>query len=306
MKIIHFSDIHLWDGVLEWRDLWYPKRLLGYVNLSLRRKFRFPPEYARRVTARILEQEADLVVFSGDMTTASLKNEFKAAAALFAPLHDKWGERFFVLPGNHDRYTPVTVGDLRYERTFPYGAMPGADVRVRVLDVDDEWRVIGFDCSRPYMLRSNGHLDEALLRQLDDALGDARLAGRSVILTGHFPYATPSAHKESWQHKLIGEEQLARLVARHQPPVYLHGHKHVRWLFRPDGTPATVCVNSGSAGLDAPAKEKRAGFITLTLDPDHGLTACLAQALSSDGAAWETCDLSIIQCTDAAYTERAR
>jgi len=272
----------------EWRDLWYPKRWLGCINLSLRRRFRFPPAYARQVVNEILAQDADLVVFSGDMTTASLHTEFAGAADLFKPLHDKWGDRFFIIPGNHDRYTPITVGDLRYERYFPYGAMPESGIKVRTFDPDDEWRIIGFDCSKPYMLRSNGIMTKPLLQQLEKALRQAHADDRMVILVGHFPYATPPEHAESWEHKLLGAEALRLLIAQYKPSVYLHGHKHIRWLIHPESTPETTCINSGSAGLKSSNLSKQAGFATIEVDPEKGVTACHAYTLPHDTEAWKS------------------
>ena len=144
MKVLHFGDIHVWRIQLA-PDFWYSKRLLGTVNLAARRRRRFPPHYPKIVADQIMRSDADTVVFSGDMSTMSLVSEFKEAARLFAPIHEKWGDRFFCIPGNHDRYSPGSVKSGLYERYFPYGAFD-EDRLVRRQRLDDNLVIVGFDC----------------------------------------------------------------------------------------------------------------------------------------------------------------
>ena len=82
------------------------------MNLIFSRKKHFPPPLADTVINAIRKEEADAVLFSGDLTTTSLESEFKKAADAFAPLYEKWGDQLIVIPGNHDRYTPVSYTHL--------------------------------------------------------------------------------------------------------------------------------------------------------------------------------------------------
>ncbi len=276
MKILHFGDIHVW----RWHpalDLHYPKRALGLVNLGLRRRFHFPPGYARRIAGEIARQEADLVVFSGDMTTMSLESEFAAAAALFEPIHAKWGERFFCIPGNHDRYTPRSVRLGLYERFFPYGAFEEGK-KVRVVHDAAGFSMVGFDCSHPCRIRSNGTMTEALEEELEEALRDCRDRGSPVMLVGHYPFAYPPEVEIAWQHKLLAAERLRRLVAEYKPVAYFHGHKHIRWILRDREMPETLCVNCGAAGMRSENETKQAGFVTLDLDEATGFAPVAARA----------------------------
>ncbi len=262
MRILHFGDIHFWRLQPDW-DLYYPKRVLGLANLALRRRYRFPPHLAWKAARQIAEEEADLVVFSGDLSTMSLDAEFRDAAEALAPLFEKWGERLFVIPGNHDRYTPRSVRSRRYEKYFPQGALPEGK-RVVARQVADSLSVVGFDASRPFKVRSNGLFDEGLEAELDAELG--RLGGGgAVVLVGHFPYVYPPEVEAAWDHKLLRDEALAELVARHRPAVYLHGHKHIRWALRDARTPDTLCLNCGPAGMASEQPEKHAGWVSFDL-----------------------------------------
>ena len=186
MKVLHFGDIHFWKIGTD-RDFYYPKRTLGTINLTLRRRWKFPPAYARAVAREVARQEADLVVFSGDFTTMSLQAEYRMAAEAFAPIREKFGERLFAIPGNHDRYTPFSVRSRRFETFLPFaaGLIDGGLVRTQV--IDDRLAVIGFDCSHPCRIRSNGTMSDALTAELRQALERQKDEGRAVFLVGHYP-----------------------------------------------------------------------------------------------------------------------
>ncbi len=266
MKILHFGDIHFWHKQLDLSDCLYPKRWLGVVNLSLRRYRKFPPELAHRIAKEVSESDADVVVFSGDMSTMSLNADFDVAAKAFAPIHEKWGDRFFVIPGNHDRYTPGSVKQQRYEQYFPYGVLDGPDRLVTRRDLDDNLTLVGVDCSEPFAIRSNGIVRERTALALDAVLQAANDDGRTVILVGHFPYDTPPDQQETWSHGLLQADRLSHVIATHNPIAYLHGHKHARWAITPDSTPNTLCINCGSAGMQSASIHKQAGYVTFTVE----------------------------------------
>lgn len=281
MRIIHFGDIHFWDIGMAGLDIW-PKRFLGPLNLILRRRRKFPPGYAEAVARRILEEDADLVIFSGDVSTLSRESEFRAGAGALQPIRDKWGERFFLIPGNHDSYTPVSVIRRGFERHFPWGAFPGGKP-VRTLVLSDRLAVMGFECSGPRFILSTGKITLKLEAALTAELSAQEKAGRRVLLVGHYPYALPPGSKDPWEHRLVGADRLARLAARFNPPVYFHGHKHTRWAIRPPASPATLCLNCGSAGMrDDENPMRQAGYLKLEVQDDG--SPVNVQAVTLDGA----------------------
>ncbi|MFT5412428.1 MAG: 3',5'-cyclic AMP phosphodiesterase CpdA [Verrucomicrobiales bacterium] len=286
MKVLHFGDIHFWKLGTD-RDFYYPKRALGSVNLTLRRRWKFPPAYAQAVAQEVARQDADLVLFSGDFTTMSLKAEYRMAAEAFAPIREKFGDRLFAIPGNHDRYTPLSVRSRRFEESLPFAAslIEGALTRSHV--VSERLALIGFDCSHPCRIRSNGTMTDQLVAELREALEAQCEAGRQVFLVGHYPYAYPPEVEISWEHKLLEMERLTELVAEFKPAAYFHGHKHIRWQLRPPETPETPCLNCGAAGMKSSSEEKQAGFLTAEFgDEDFALTRLTAHVLSEDASSF--------------------
>ncbi len=286
MKILHFGDLHVWSRRLVWREAAYPKRWLGPLNLALRRAKKFPPAYRRAAIDAVLAADADVLVFTGDFTTFSLEEEFAEAAELFRPLVERYGERLFALPGNHDRYTRRSVCQGLLEKHLPWvqrGPVAGVELA-------PGFRLLGVDHAEPLWVRSNGIVRDATQRRLAEALAQAKDAGERVLLAGHFPYATPPEHPESWEHRLLGEERLAALLAETEPVAYLHGHKHARWAIRPPATPQTLCLNCGSVAMRHAHADKQAGFLTFDWDAE-GLRNLRAHVCREPGAAWEAAPL---------------
>ncbi|HIG83097.1 MAG TPA: metallophosphoesterase [Verrucomicrobiales bacterium] len=281
MRILHFSDIHFWRLFPGW-DFYYPKRFLGLSNLLLSRRRHFPKDLAESVMRSICEQEADYVLFSGDLTTMSLESEFRDAASAFAPLYDKWGENLVLIPGNHDRYSPRSVRSGFYEKYFPRG-FPGPGKRIFSKRLDTNLSLIGFDASRPFMVRSNGLFDEALEKDLDSEFIVHKESSDRIILMGHFPYAYPSEQPPRWNHKLLRDEALSELISRHEPIAYIHGHKHVRWCVKDSRTPKTICLNAGPAGMRSGSPDKRAGWVTFDVSEEGKISEITKVHLSSDG-----------------------
>ena len=63
MRILHFGDIHFWRLQLA-RDFYYPKRLLGIVNLAMRRRHHFPAQLAREAMMQIASEDKHILSIS--------------------------------------------------------------------------------------------------------------------------------------------------------------------------------------------------------------------------------------------------
>ena len=282
MDIIHFGDIHCWQLNMPLNDLFYPKRYLGTANLWLNRRKKFPPILGRTVLQEIEKQDADLLVFSGDLTTQSLPAEFATAAELFKPLRKKWGSRFILIPGNHDRYTPKSVKKQLFEKHFPYGQLNSQRLLVR--EIDDQSVAIGFDASRPFKIRSNGLMDDELTTALRDELSRQQTAEKRVVLVGHFPASYPSHVPAKWDHELIDRHKLQALIDEFNPLCYLHGHKHERW--RMDNQ-----INCGAAGMTSSNPSKHAGFVRISLD-GSAISTVTGYAMRPDLSGMETFEIA--------------
>ena len=134
-----------------------------------------------------------------------------------------------------------------YERFFPYGAFESGR-SVRVADDPAGFSLVGFDCSHPCRIRSNGTINPTLEAELEAALRDCRDRKRPVLLVGHYPYAYPPDVPIAWQHKLLEARRLTRLIAAYQPLAYFHGHKHLRWILRDARHPGDALCELWSGG----------------------------------------------------------
>jgi 3',5'-cyclic AMP phosphodiesterase CpdA len=293
VKVLHFGDIHFWKIGTD-RDFLYPKRALGTMNLTIRRRWKFPPTYAQAVAREVARQDVDLVLFSGDFTTMSLNAEYQMAADAFAPIREKFGDRLFAIPGNHDRYTPYSVRSRRFESFLPFAASLIEGRLTRTDVISDQLAVVGFDCSHPCKIRSNGTMSDELTAELREALQLQVAEGRKVFLVGHYPYAYPPEVEISWEHKLLNADLLTELVAEFKPAAYFHGHKHIRWQLRPPETPETPCLNCGAAGMKSSSRDKQAGFITADFDDgDFSLRSLTAHVLSDDAQSFTTSPMPV-------------
>jgi 3',5'-cyclic AMP phosphodiesterase CpdA len=261
IRIVHFSDMHLWSWGLDWPDVPL-KRWLGLGNLALRRARQFPYWLAEQVVAEMVKVEADACVFTGDLTTCALGRELDMAVVLLSPLRERWGDDLMIMPGNHDRYTRKVVAAQRFESCL----LPGREQAPWRLDLSSGFTLVGLDCSAPRMMSSRGRFTAEQARQSETALEQVKKEGRRLVLCGHYPYSYPEDFRIKWSHLLPRQDRqrLTNLVRWSQPAAYLHGHEHHRWVHAsPLETPLVPCVNAGSAGCLKSKPHSRAGFLVL-------------------------------------------
>jgi 3',5'-cyclic AMP phosphodiesterase CpdA len=279
MKLIHAGDLHVWRHGILFSDAFAIKRWLGAANLLLHRASLFPPELRNVALEAIEAEKPDAVIFTGDFSQSSQRSEFQECARLFRPLQERLGDRLIALPGNHDVYTPGAVRKQWLETELPWVHTAPVD---RV-DLDGALTVVTVNHSRPFRLRSNGQVDPRTQERLRATLEECRREGRVVLLAGHYPYVTPPEHPETPDHRLLGEEAFSELVQEFSPPVYLHGHKHVRWALRSSHTPSTLCLNCGSLGMSSDQQEKQAGFLSWDQEEDGTVRNLTAHRFTGQG-----------------------
>lgn len=269
LRLIHFGDLHLWRAALG-RDF-YPKRFLGLANLIVRRGRRYPRSVAEALVRRLMTEEADYVLFSGDLTTTSHPEEFRVGRKLLAPLLARWGERFIAIPGNHDRYTPKAVQARYFERLFLEDEQRYPFAR----DLSAQWALVAFDCSLPHLVSSHGVYSAAIHADVKRLVQERRATGREVIVMGHYPLAYPGVRRRPvWsaldQHGLRGSARAAELFETGGARLYLHGHEHRVWSV-PLGAGARS-LNCGSCGQKLRGPGKGASYLRITLE-DRGVAA---------------------------------
>lgn len=244
-----------------WRFGWdwdfSPKRILGLANLALRRARHYPIAVQTAIIEHLATERADHILFTGDISTTSLRSEFEQGQMLLAPLMLRWGEKFHAIPGNHDRYTPHTARRKDFERLF----LGHAQVYPYTVRLNDDWSLIAIDCSIPRALSSRGRMSDDEIAALDAELEHEKASGRQLAVMGHYPLAYPVRVRATWEHVLPERARVLDVLQKHGVQLYIHGHKHWRWLVECGGM---LHANCGSAGLDS--RNRRAGYIRLHFD----------------------------------------
>lgn len=255
LTLVAFSDLHMWRFGWDWD--FSPKRILGLTNLALRRARHYPIAVQTAVIERLATEQADHILFTGDISTTSLRSEFEQGQMLLAPLMLRWGERFHAIPGNHDRYTPRTARRRDFERLF-LGRAQNYPYTVRM---GETWSLVAIDCSIPRAVSSRGRMSDEAIAALDAELAKERAAGRQLAVMGHYPLAYPERVRPSWEHVLPERARVLEVLESHGVKLYIHGHKHCRWLV---DRGSALHANCGSAGLDGHGR--RAGYIRVRIE----------------------------------------
>lgn len=232
-RVLHITDLHFW------RLTWSPrrvasKRLLGMLNLRLRRMDKFDLS-GREQTADMLAREgAATVIVGGDVTTTSLEEEFEEAAAFLKGL--EWrGLKVYAIPGNHDVYTFGVARRKCFER-YLGKFMPGEQLPVRVT-LPGGTPVVFVPGTRPNVISSRGGIGKREIAETVRLVVEAP-AG-PVLVVGHYPLLYRTAvYAQGWTHRL-GNAGVLRdaLGATGRTILYLAGHVHRRSEMRDEQYP---------------------------------------------------------------------
>jgi len=80
VRIALVGDIHVFAKRMARKRYFLSRRILGHTNLVLTRRNRFNHALLQPLTARLKQLQPDAVLFSGDVTTTSLEDEFEDIA----------------------------------------------------------------------------------------------------------------------------------------------------------------------------------------------------------------------------------
>ncbi len=262
MRLCHLSDLHLpLPGPVPRRAL-VGKRVLGWANLRLRRSDTHRLEPFTELLDAVAAEGADLVLITGDLTNLSLESEFAEVGRLLRE-RGLSVARTLILPGNHDRYTPLADLGEAFERGMR-SWLPAGFRRERdwplVRQVGDAI-VFGLDTAvwrGPH--RAAGRLDPRQLERLADALRRLPVDGPwPVIAMHHPPFELEGAFARHYRNGLDEFDALFDAIGNRGATV-LHGHLH-KALRRRRGAIDIIGVPSASADVDG---EHRLAFHVYT------------------------------------------
>ena len=212
MLIAQISDLHC-------RDVDAPATLGNDNNLNI-----------ARAVARLnsFSPRPDLVLATGDLTSAGRPDQYAALADLLAPLEIP----LYLLPGNHDAYQPmmdVFAGQ--------YGLIDDGYEYVRPVIDDGPLRLVGLDTS--VADHHHGAIPEDRIQWLNDVLSDEP-ERPTLIFMHHPPFETGIWWMDSIGI-LQGLDRLAKVLKNHPQIVGMtagHLHRTIHATFA--GIPVTV------------------------------------------------------------------
>ena len=177
-------------------------------------------------TLNLLSPRVDLVVISGDIANSARPEEYEHARTLLGALQIP----FAVIPGNHDRRTPM-------RKVFPDPAYGASDSALNTTRSIDELDILLIDSTVPGS--PHGELDAATLAWLDGTL-TARATRPALLFLHHPPFRTGIAYTDVM--RLRNADSLAVVLKRH-PRVLLvaagHVHRAAQTVFA--GISASIC-----------------------------------------------------------------
>jgi 3',5'-cyclic AMP phosphodiesterase CpdA len=192
-------------------------------------------------------------VLSGDLTAYALEEEFRGAREALGELGSS-PKLCTVIPGNHDRYTPGSRSDGRFERYFghllhsdwPEYCREGPYPFVRLLGTDAA--VVGLNSARapPVPGFSFGAVGRVQREALAHLLADPRIAGRAVLVAVHHAPLGQHGRKDRRLHGLCDTDALLKMLPGPRFAV-LHGHIHRRYHHPATQTrPHLLCAGSST------------------------------------------------------------
>ncbi len=249
--VVHVSDFHFCDMSISMGDLKekhgiMSKRSIGWLNHRIRRKRQFIPEIQDRIISLLSQMKWDHLVISGDLTTLALEQEFKTAKDKIIPLMKKGN--IILTPGNHDRYVKsVFKPDLLvkyFGDCFPFNKIQPQNNGINIFELDEQTVLLELDMSIPRsFFSSKGKIRVDLEKHRDILYKKYR--NRLKIVVGHYPAFLPPGESEGYLHSLEKIKDLQKFLMECHVDLYLHGHIHKTWHFKPYQNQKLTCINSG-------------------------------------------------------------
>lgn len=231
MKLGHISDIHILelDSPKPWE--FANKRIVGGVNLLLKRSKAHSTKVVEQAIAHLDALEVDHIAISGDLTNLALESEFVAAARIIGTI-DNAVERVSVVPGNHDYYTAEAARAGRFEKHLaPY---LNSDLPAYQLDsgypfckLRDDVAIIGLNSgiATPFLF-ATGRVRTEELKAVAQLLDDPAVKERFKVVIIHHPVLPMDYHRIEFNRRLINAREVLDTLRSHDVDLIIHGHTH--------------------------------------------------------------------------------
>lgn len=292
-RFVLLGDIHVYRR-MAWPWQVMNKRLLGLMNLWLRRQFRFKQQLLPSLFEHAASQEPDHWLFTGDLTTTALDAEFDDAMAL---INRYVGDSpAFIVPGNHDRYTFQADRSRAFER---HVGDRTASVWPCYRELSPGFHLIGLDPTHANFLFAHGVVGERQRAAMASLVRDRTGPDDQLVVVCHYPLGTPpSRPEEELSHGLQDIPEVVELLADlGRPTIYLHGHVHYPWCWRLPAAENVVAINVGAPVMRKNKFPYGEGYWLMErdehVDAAGSLSNIRVKHIYFDGAAWITREVSV-------------
>lgn len=254
-RLVHFSDIHLFEPRARWRiGDYFSKRMTGYVNsryLPRSQTFRQAARVLELLVEKAYDEHPDLIVFTGDATTLGVEEEFALAARLLR-VGEVGTPAALAVPGNHDYYSPLGAKSRLFEKYFapwmtgervdehlyPFGRRVGPLFVAAVNSCRWNW----------WSWDSTGEVGTDQLARLEELLASPSAEGAIKILVTHYPITLATGIPEARFRRLRDLDALLQVAVKAGVQLWLHGHRHHSYVVpaTPERPITALCVGSGT------------------------------------------------------------
>ncbi len=226
MRLAHISDLHVLDIDAKFYEF-FNKRIIGGLNLMLKRKKEHDPKYVEALIEDLNNQDIDHLVITGDITNLALDSEFKRAKKILEGY--KKQDSISIIPGNHDNYVKKAYKNKLFEKYF--SSYLKSDVSVKnifpfIKFLKDDIALIAFSSSIPSCLFcSAGKISKEQINQFEEVMKDDRLKNMKKIALIHH-HVSDYSKIEKYFSGLRNKNEILDLLAKYNIEILLHGHRH--------------------------------------------------------------------------------
>ena len=203
------------------------KKLIQLSDLHFG-EYKFSSDLKKNLKQQVTEENPDLIIVSGDLTSQGYVDEYVDAAEFLDEL-----ERVadtYVVPGNHDA---CNVGLIHYKRFIGERKFVSVDKATGFI-------IIGLDSSEPDI--HDGQIGIDQIEWLKDELEKIPDHLRIIVTFHHHLLPIPQTGRE--RNILLDAGDILKVLMDYKVDLVLNGHKHVPNAWTLEGL---VTLNSGTA-----------------------------------------------------------
>ncbi len=255
--IAHISDLHVARRP-QLRDVTL-KRLSGFVNYSINRRFRHDESHIAKGIKTLAARKPDLVLATGDLVQAGLESEFVAVEELFQPLREL-DIPIIAVDGNHDIYGRSSMPYWeKFKKRLALPLVPDSHGIIRYKTVE----LLPLDQgvqSPPFF--SYGRVDHQDLAATSREWREPP-AGVVRLVCGHYPVVSAKKKPSVFFYGLTGWKDLWDFLRQVHASAYFCGHYHKRFHSDLGGGVVQYVAASYSVTGKADLYECRNGILCL-------------------------------------------